>query len=362
MQRRTFRDQDPANIAAAELVGRLHDALDAAGYRGHDLERFLVRIVFCLFADDTGIFEPRDIFLDFIETRTSEDGSDTGSGLAELFQVLDTPEAERQKTLDEDLVRFPYVNGALFDGPLRIPSFDAAMRAALLDACRFDWSNISPAIFGALFQSVMDPKERRAKGAHYTTEKNILKVIEPLFLDDLRTEFGRLKARRSSRRRPDLLRFQDRLGKLRFFDPACGCGNFLIIAYRELRALEIEVLKEVYSSGQLDALAQRLSVIGIGRCGATSEAMRPSPRRTSMSSWKPRVTSTRSVSRPTRFFKQASLTCSRVPSVARPTMCAVSMPASAIRPPRGTGSAGWSPGLNGIPGNWFPGSASSSPT
>ena len=362
VQRRTFRDQDPANIAAAELVGRLHDALDAAGYRGHDLERFLVRIVFCLFADDTGIFEPRDIFLDLIEERTSEDGSDTGSGLAELFQVLDTPEAERQKTLDEDLVRFPYVNGALFDGPLRIPSFDAAMRAALLDACRFDWSNISPAIFGALFQSVMDPKERRAQGAHYTTEKNILKVIEPLFLDDLRTEFGRLKARRSRRRRPDLLRFQDRLGKLRFFDPACGCGNFLIIAYRELRALEIEVLKEVYSSGQLDALAQRLSVIGIGRCGATSEAMRPSPRRTSMSSWKPRVTSTRSVSRPTRFFKQASLTCSRVPSVARPTMCAVSMPASAIRPPRGTGSAGWSPGLNGIPGNWFPGSASSSPT
>ena len=263
VQRRTFRDQDPANIAAAELVGRLHDALDAAGYRGHDLERFLVRIVFCLFADDTGIFEPRDIFLDLIEERTSEDGSDTGSRLAELFQVLDTPEAERQKTLDEDLARFPYVNGALFDGPLRIPSFDAAMRAALLDACRFDWSNISPAIFGALFQSVMDPKERRAQGAHYTTEKNILKVIEPLFLDDLRAEFERLKARRGGRRRADLLRFQERLGKLRFFDPACGCGNFLIIAYRELRALEIEVLKEVYSSGQLDALAQRLSVIDV---------------------------------------------------------------------------------------------------
>ena len=263
VQRRTFRDQDPANIAAAELVGRLHDALDAAGYCGHDLERFLVRIVFCLFADDTGIFEPRDIFLDLIEERTSEDGSDTGSRLAELFQVLDTPETERQKTLDEDLARFPYVNGALFDGPLRIPSFDAAMRAALLDACRFDWSNISPAIFGALFQSVMDPKERRAKGAHYTTEKNILKVIEPLFLDDLRTEFGRLKARRSSRRRPDLLRFQERLGKLRFFDPACGCGNFLIIAYRELRALEIEVLREIYAGGLFDKLAESLSVINV---------------------------------------------------------------------------------------------------
>ena len=198
--RRTFRDQDPANIEAAELVGRLHDALREAGYRGHDLERFLVRIVFCLFADDTGVFEPRDIFLDLLESRTGEDGADLGPWLAQLFQVLDTPEAERQKTLDEDLARFPYVNGALFEGALRIPAFDAAMRGALLDACRFDWSDISPAIFGALFQSVMDPAERRAQGAHYTTEKNILKVIEPLFLDDLRAGFARLRARRDSRR------------------------------------------------------------------------------------------------------------------------------------------------------------------
>ena len=166
VQRRTFRDQDPVNIEAAELVGRLHDALHAAGYRGHDLERFLVRIVFCLFADDTGIFEPRDIFFEFVETRTAEDGADLGPWLSQLFQVLDTPETDRLATLDEDLARFPHVNGALFDGPLRIPSFDAPMRQALLDACRFDWSNISPAIFGALFQSVMDPKERRAQGAH----------------------------------------------------------------------------------------------------------------------------------------------------------------------------------------------------
>ena len=263
VQRRTFRDQDPANIEAAELVGRLHDALAAAGYRGHDLERFLVRIVFCLFADDTGIFEPRDIFLDFIETRTGEDGADLGARLAQLFQVLDTPEAERQKTLDEDLASFPYVNGALFEGPLRIPAFDAAMRTALLDACRFDWSKLSPAIFGALFQSVMEPAERRAKGAHYTTEKNILKVIEPLFMDDLRAEFARLKARRDSRRRPALLAFQEKLGRLRFFDPACGCGNFLIIAYRELRLLEIEVLKEIYAGGLFDAMAESFSLIEV---------------------------------------------------------------------------------------------------
>ena len=265
VQRRTFRDQDPVNIKAAELVGRLHDALEGAGYLGRDLERFLVRIVFCLFADDTGIFEPRDIFFDFIETRTGEDGADLGALLAQLFQVLDTPEDARTATLDEDLARFPYVNGDLFDGPLRIPAFDAAMRGALLDACRFDWSNISPAIFGALFQSVMDPSERREQGAHYTTEKNILKVIEPLFIDDLRAQFVRLKGRKDSRRLAELRRFQEKLGRMQFFDPACGCGNFLIIAYRELRVLEIEVIRELWEdqSGQLDAFAERFSVVDV---------------------------------------------------------------------------------------------------
>ena len=217
VQRRTFRDQDPANIMAAEIVGRLHDALHAARYRGHDLERFLVRIVFCLFADDTGIFEPRDIFLDFLETRTRADGAELGALLSQLFQVLDTEEADRSPQLDEDLTRFPYVNGDLFRGALRIPAFDAGMRNTLLDACRFDWSHISPAIFGALFQSVMNPAERRAQGAHYTTEKNILKVIEPLFLDDLRTELARLKARRRGRRNA-LLRFLDQLGELRLLE------------------------------------------------------------------------------------------------------------------------------------------------
>ena len=221
-----------------------------------------MRIVFCLFADDTGIFEPRDIFFDFIETRTSEDGADLGGWLAQLFQVLDTPESRRTAALDEDLARFPHVNGALFDGPLRIPSFDASMRGALLDACRFDWSGISPAIFGSLFQSVMDPEERRAQGAHYTTEKNILKVIEPLFMDDLRAEFKRLKSRKD-RRRPALLKFQEKLGRMRVFDPACGCGNFLIIAYRELRALEIAVMKEIHPGKQLDALAETLSRINV---------------------------------------------------------------------------------------------------
>ena len=263
VQRRSFRDQDPVNIEASERVGQLHDALADSGYTGHDLEQFLVRIVFCFFADDTGIFEPRDIFLDLLENRTREDGSDLGAQLTQLFQVLNTPVDHRSTILDEDLAQFPYVNGELFREPLLIPSFNADMRQRLIDACHFNWSEISPAIFGSLFQSVMDSDERRAQGAHYTTEKNILKVIEPLFLDELRAEFQRLRERRDNRRLPALIAFQHKLGRLRFLDPACGCGNFLIIAYRELRELEIEVLKEIRPHGQLDLLAQSLSVVDV---------------------------------------------------------------------------------------------------
>ena len=255
VQRRTFRDQDPVNIEASELIARLHDALKASGYEGHDLELFLVRTVFCLFADDTGIFEPRDIFLQFIEERTAPDGADLGAWLMQLFEVLNTPVSRRQRALDEDLAGFPHVNGELFAGRLRPPAFDSAMRSALLDAGQFDWTAISPAIFGALFQSVMAPADRRAQGAHYTTEKNILKVIEPLFLDDLRAEFRRLQARRDGRAVADLRRFRDKLGSLRLFDPACGCGNFLIIAYRELRTLEIDVLREIASTASATQLA-----------------------------------------------------------------------------------------------------------
>ena len=245
VQRRTFRDQDPANVEAAELVGRLHDALADAGHRGHDLERFLVRVSMKSRKMSRGSNTPVSSANMQNTTRTSEDGADLGPWLAQLFEVLDTPEDERAATLDEDLTRFPYVNGDLFEGHLRTFSFDAVMRGALLDACRFDWSNISPAIFGALFQSVMDPAERRKQGAHYTTEKNILKVIEPLFMDDLRANFERVRKRRGRGRLAALRRFQAKLGRLTFFDPACGCGNFLIIAYRELRLLEIEVIREV---------------------------------------------------------------------------------------------------------------------
>lgn len=243
IQKRTFHDQDPVNIAASELMGRLHDALKASGYGGRDLERLLVRLLFCLFADDTGIFEPRGMFTTLITERTREDGSDLGLWLSQLFEVLNEPEQMRQQYLDEDLRAFPYINGDLFAERLRPVAFSAEMRRRLIEACDFSWDAISPAIFGALFQSVMNPEERRAQGAHYTTERNILKVIEPLFLDELRAEFTRLAARRDTGRRAALEQFHERLAQMRFFDPACGCGNFLIIAYRKLRELELDILR-----------------------------------------------------------------------------------------------------------------------
>lgn len=230
VQRRTFRDQDPANIDASILMGRLHDALKASGYDGHDLERFLVRLLFCLFADDTGIFEPRDIFEAYIRERTREDGGDLGPWIHTLFEVLNTPDDRRQARLDPELQQFPYVNGELFAERLPTPAFHREMRERLIEACDFSWDVISPAIFGSLFQSVMNAKERRAAGAHYTTEKNILKVIEPLFLDELRVEFERLRARRDTGKANALRAFNGKLAGLRFLDPACGCGNFLIIA------------------------------------------------------------------------------------------------------------------------------------
>lgn len=233
-----IKPQNPVNVQAAERMGRLHDALKASGYDGHALEVLLVRLLFCLFADDTGIFQPSQALRTYVEERTREDGSDLGPLLAQLFQVLNTPEAKRSPALDEQLAAFPYVNGRLFEEPIPIADFDAAMREALLDACALDWAAISPAIFGALFQSIMDKAARRNLGAHYTSEENILKLIKPLFLDALWAEFDKVK-----RNKNRLFEFHQKLRGLTFFDPACGCGNFLVIAYRELRLLELAILR-----------------------------------------------------------------------------------------------------------------------
>ncbi len=244
-QTQKITPEDPANIKAAELMGKLHDQLKASGYAGHPLEVFLVRLLFCLFAEDTGIFEKRQ-FQDYLELRTAPDGHDLGAHLSMVFHVLNTDLPQRQQKLDEHLAAFPYVNGKLFAEVLPPASFDSAMRTALLDCCALDWSRISPAIFGSLFQSVMDAKARRNLGAHYTRETNILRLIKPLFLDTLWAEFVAVQ-----RSRPKLLALQQKLAGLKFLDPACGCGNFLVIAYRELRLLELAILKELHTSGQL---------------------------------------------------------------------------------------------------------------
>lgn len=238
-KKKTFEDQDKANIEAAELMGKLHDRLEEIGYSGHALEVYLVRLLFCLFAEDTTIFE-RQQFQDYIEQRTAEDGSDLAAKIQELFQVLNTAKEKRFKNLDEQLNAFPYVNGKLFEEVLPTASFDSKMRMALLNACRKDWSGISPAIFGSMFQSVMNPKERRNLGAHYTSEKNIMKVIKPLFLDELYQEFEKV-----SHDLTKLTHFHNKIATLRFLDPACGCGNFLIITYREIRKLELKIILEL---------------------------------------------------------------------------------------------------------------------
>ena len=251
VQRRHYGDQDEVSIKAAELLGKIHDALEEKNYTGLNLQRLMVRLLFLLFADDTGIFDDKDDFRFLIEENSDEDGRNIGRILNELFEVLDTPMDERVTDMSPEFAKFPYVNGELFRGAVRTPPFDAKLRDDLLECCAFDWGAVSPAIFGSLFQSVMDKDERRKKGAHYTTEPNIMKVIGPLFLDELRDEFEKLKADRGTAKRAKLLAFQEKLGGLNFIDPACGCGNFLVVTYRELRKLEQEVLEQVYTSGQM---------------------------------------------------------------------------------------------------------------
>jgi hypothetical protein len=195
-QTHSYKEQDPVNIKAAQLMGRLHDRLLEVGYDGHALEVYLVRLLFCLFADDTSIFQ-KNQFVEYLEQNSKEDGSDLAQQIAALFQVLNTPPQKRLKNLDEQLAAFEYINGGLFEETLPQASFDAAMRQLILDCSALDWGKISPAIFGSLFQSIMDKTARRNLGAHYTSETNILKLIKPLFLDNLRAEFEKIKTNKN---------------------------------------------------------------------------------------------------------------------------------------------------------------------
>lgn len=233
------REQEEASIRAARVMADLYEALDGSGYSDHEASIFLIRTLFCLYGDDAGLWE-RDLFAEFLDARTREDGSDLGAQLALLYQTLNTPVERRQSTLDELISRFPYVNGGIFAEPLSIPSFSSAMREELVRACAFDWSGISPAVFGSLFQAVKSPQARRELGEHYTSETNILKTLGPLFLDELRQKFAD-----HVHDTKELKALREELGELRIMDPACGCGNFLVVAYRELRSLDTEILVRI---------------------------------------------------------------------------------------------------------------------
>ena len=258
-RKHVVREQDPINVRAVQQMGYLHDALKRDGYAGHPLEHFLVRLMFCLFADDTGIFQPKGSFRDLIEFWTSQDGANVGAVFDQLFDTVNRPVEARQKSLPEHFAIFPYVNGKLFEERIAPPQFNSAMRKMLLDLCALSWGSISPAIFGAMFQKVIDLDEsdrRRQLGAHYTSEANILKLIGPLFLDDLRAEFERVKGNKDK-----LFEFWKKLSNLHFLDPACGCGNFLVITYRELRRLEMDVLRAAERFGhRIGSVFQSLKI------------------------------------------------------------------------------------------------------
>lgn len=245
-------EQEKASIKAAKLMAELWGELEGSGFTDHEASIFMVRTLFALYADDAAVWE-RDQFFEYIETRTAEDGSDLGGKVATLFQAMARPLDQRTKHLDELIQRFPYVNGGIFEEQLSLPSFDKSMRDTLLQCCAFNWAEISPAIFGSLFQAVKDKEARRGLGEHYTTETNIKKLIGPMFLDDLRHRFdehfhdaGKLRALRRD------------MGEMRFLDPAAGCGNFLVVTYREMRQLDLEVLLRLQELGSKKEAASLL--------------------------------------------------------------------------------------------------------
>lgn len=230
------REAETASVAAARLMGTLYTHLESSGVGEHDATLLLARLLFLSFGDDADMWTPPALFENHLRNQTTADTLHTD--LIELFEVLATPADQRTIEAGGPLTFFRYINGGLFEDPLRLPPLPAEFRSALLEACNFNWSVISPAVFGSMFQTVKSKESRRHGGEHYTTEENILKTIEPLFLDEYR---GRLE--RAWNEKGQLTKLHNELGQLRFLDPACGCGNFLIVAYRELRALELDIFK-----------------------------------------------------------------------------------------------------------------------
>lgn len=238
------------SLKAGEIVGKLYDALHSQ-YINPDnehslasLNKLCVRLVFCLYAESSGIFGKHKIFRDYLAEEKN-----IRCALIHLFDVLNTPINERDPYLDDTLKKFPFVNGGLFSGAIEIPNFTPQIKELLLDEASsgFNWAGISPTIFGAVFESTLNPITRRVGGMHYTSLENIHKVIDPLFLDELRNELQTIKQSTRNRKK-NLLAFQDKLASLKIFDPACGSGNFLTESYLSLRRLENEILKELFGS------------------------------------------------------------------------------------------------------------------
>ncbi|MBQ8418890.1 MAG: class I SAM-dependent DNA methyltransferase [Clostridia bacterium] len=252
--------EEQISIQAGELVGKLYDAILKQYIHPddkdslHSLNILCVRLVFCLYAEDSGIFGDHNKFHNYIRKVAENDIDDVRDALIKLFRVLDTPIEARSQYLKADLASFPYVNGGLFaDEDIEIPNFTQDIVDLLLHKASedFDWSQISPTIFGAVFESTLNPETRRSGGMHYTSIENIHKVIDPLFLDDLREEFDEIKALKVPKIRNDKAEaFREKLSKLTFFDPACGSGNFLTETYISLRRLENEAL-ELVTGGQM---------------------------------------------------------------------------------------------------------------
>ena len=247
-------EENPINRQATEMVAKLHQAFISDGVNADELALFLTRLIFCFFADDTGIFGQKNLLDGLLKNEAKIDGSNLNEVFTTLFDTLNTE--NRSSRLPESYAAFAYINGDLFSQSIRIPYFDENLYNLVVDCNNLDWSEISPAIFGSMFQSVLDiddtadsDDKRREFGAHYTSEKNILKVINSLFLQELRDEFSKC-----AKDKPRALKLYEKLPTLTFFDPACGCGNFLIIAYRELRLLENQLIAQIYGDqrGLLD--------------------------------------------------------------------------------------------------------------
>lgn len=248
MEKAQYQNENPADVKAAEKMAKLFDEIkkdnpDNSPEFIHGLNVFLCRLLFCSFAEDTNIFK-KNQFTNAIASHTQADGSDLNTYLEKFFEVLNTPEKERG-SLPAYLNDFPYVNGGLFREKIRVPIFTRRSRQAIIDNGELDWSIINPDIFGSMMQAVMTPEHRGGLGIHYTSVPNIMRVIEPLFLNDLREAFEKSKEEAKNKgNQKKLNELLHRLETIKIFDPACGSGNFLIIAYKELRKLEMEIYKE----------------------------------------------------------------------------------------------------------------------